>query len=359
MIPRLRGLALSSFLAAGLGVSAATAWRPATDFEVEGRGWTNTASPYHRLPVSAKARVPEAVWNLSRQSAGLAVRFVAHAAQVKARWTLSDANLAMPHMPATGVSGLDLYERDATGRWVFVQNGRPAGREGNVVSFDLADGGRDHECLLYLPLYNGVESLEVGVEDGASIRPPAPRPEDRRRPVVVYGTSIVQGACASRPGLAHVAVLGRMLDRPMVNLGFSGSGKMEAGVAQVVAELDPAAFVVDCLWNVSEPTPEAVEQRVAEFLRILRAAHPETPVILVGQSHLRPDRHPTSNSRAQEKVFRALRDAGDRRLGWVDGASLLGVDGEGTVDGVHPNDLGMLRQAEALLPALRAALGTR
>src|SRR3954466_4905296 len=78
---------------------------------VEGQGWTDTKAPFDRLPAKAEGKVPDAVWSLSHHSAGLAVRFVADAAAVQLKWSLTGSNLAMPHMPATGVSGLDLYVR--------------------------------------------------------------------------------------------------------------------------------------------------------------------------------------------------------------------------------------------------------
>ncbi len=349
-------LALVHLLFSAAAACAAPVWHAATEFEIEGRGWTNTASPYHRLPSDAKDRVPESVWGLARHSAGLAVRFETTADRVQVRWTLADASLAMPHMPATGVGGVDLYQRGAGQKWTFVQNGRPVGRENNLAGFDLGASTNAHECLLYLPLYNGVEKLEIGIEPGAEIRPAQARRANLQRPVVFYGTSIVQGGCASRPGLAHVAILGRMLDRPVVNLGFSGAGRMEPGVVGMLAELDPAAFVIDCVWNITDLEPAEVERRVVSLVKTLRAARPRVPIVLVAQSNIRPERHPTPGSMAQEKAAKVLRDAGDFRLAWIDGAMLLGTDGEGTVDGVHPNDLGMMRQAQAMFPVVRRSV---
>jgi hypothetical protein len=200
-------------------------WRDATSFEIEGRGWAQTEGPYDRLPDSAREKVSKSVWNLSKDGAGVCIRFVTDAAAVDVRWSLTRAELAMPHMAATGVSGVDLYARAEDGSWRFVGDGRPHVQEGNLARFAFRGGGKaGRECLLYLPLYNGVKSLEIGVPPGAILDKPNPRPEALRKPVVVYGTSIAQGGCASRPGMAWPAILGRMLDRPVINLGFSGSG---------------------------------------------------------------------------------------------------------------------------------------
>jgi hypothetical protein len=208
-------------------------WHDATEFEIEGRGWTDTEAPYDRLPVRAKGRVPDSVWGLSKQSAGLCARFRTTAPALSVRWELTSASLAMPHMPATGVSGVDLYRRAGDGSWQFVQNGRPERQSGNLMTASLPAGSREGtECLLYLPLYNGVKRLEIGVPAGSAIEKPSPRPAEKQRAVVYYGTSIAQGGCASRPGMAYTAMLGRMLDRPVINLGFSGSGRMEPAVSE-------------------------------------------------------------------------------------------------------------------------------
>ena len=136
------------------------------------------------------------------------------------RWTLRKANLAMSHMPATGVSGVDLYVH-AAGAWRWLAVGQPTAQENEVrlcADLSLAE---PHDFMLYLPLYNGVESLELGVPIGSgSITPAAPRPAAAAAPIVFYGTSITQGGCASRPGMSYPAIVGRRLDRAVINLGF-------------------------------------------------------------------------------------------------------------------------------------------
>ena len=337
----------------GMGVRADVVWRDAATLTIEGRGWTDTVSPYDRLPARGEGKVPSSVWGLSKHSAGLAVRFRTDASEVHVRWSLTSESLAMPHMPATGVSGVDLYELRDGKRWAFVANGRPRAKDGNAARFSLSRNG-SHDLRLYLPLYNGVIKMEIGVPEGSRLLPgPVGDPGSR---IVYYGTSIAQGGCASRPGLAHVALLGRMLNREMVNLGFSGSGRMEPEVAGLIADLPAAMFVIDCLWNMEE---NAIEPRVTELVAAIRRAHPITPIVFVGQSHMDSSRHPTRASRLQEQAVAELRRRGITGLHLVSGARLVGDDGEGTVDGVHPNDLGMMRHAEALAPALKPILRTR
>ena len=191
------------------------------------------------------------VWNLTRDSTGLCVRFVTDSPTIEARWTLNKALLAMPHMPATGVSGLDLYAKADDGKWRWLAVGQPKVSPTNSVRLVTGLPKGPREYLLYLPLYNGVSSVEIGIPKDRQIAKAEPRPEALRKPIVFYGTSITQGGCASRPGMVHTAILGRQLNRPVINLGFSGNGKMEPELADLLAELDPAVYVLDCLPNMT------------------------------------------------------------------------------------------------------------
>ena len=157
---------------------------------------------YDRLPARAEASVRTPVWNLSRHSAGMCTRFTTDATTIQVRYTLFSDRLALTNMPATGVSGLDLYAEDDDGidRWVSVA--RPSEQTMNItLASNLRPGKRNYN--LYLPLYNGIESLEIGVDEEAEFEPIAPRSE---RPMVFYGTSIMHGASASRPGMAFPSI---------------------------------------------------------------------------------------------------------------------------------------------------------
>jgi hypothetical protein len=338
-----------------------TDWYDVRQWGVEGRGWNETEQYYDRFPVKAKGVVRDPVWNLSRNSAGMLTRFETNAATVRVRYALRSSNLALPHMPATGVSGVDLYARDEDGkdRWLAVSF--PTAHRGVAQlasGVDARAGGRLY--TLYLPLYNGVESLEIGVPTGAQFRPVPPRTE---RPLLLYGTSIMQGACASRPGMAFSSILGRRLNRPVINLGFSGNGQMEPEVGALLAEQNPALYAIDCLPNMS---PEMVVERTQPLVRQLRAAHPNTPILLVEDRTVTNAEFYKGTREAHAKRRAALRDAyealgraGVKRLYYLRGEKQLGSDGEGATDGSHPNDLGMVRYADAYERALRRILPAR
>lgn len=332
-------------------------WHDVRDWGVEGKSWEDTAKYFDRLPARAQGKVRDAVWGLSRHSAGMLVRFQTDAPAIWTDHIVTSDRLAMPHMPATGVSGLDLYADDAAGRSRWLSVTRPASREMQSQIISGLDGKR-RAYTLYLPLYNGTEQLKIGIPQGATFEPIVPR---EAKPIVFYGTSITHGACASRPGMPHPAILGRRLDRPVINLGFSGNGRMEAEVGEFLTELDPAVYVIDCLPNM---TGLEVTARAEPLVRQLRAARPQTPIVLVEDRTYsnapflsdRQQRHELSRA-ALRKAFEALLETGVNGLTYVEGETLLGDDRDDTTDGSHPSDLGFFRHADALEPVLRSALG--
>lgn len=320
-------------------------WYDVQRLGVEGRGWNNTESYYDRLPVGAKEIVTKPVWNLSHCTAGMVVRFKTNAEEIKVRWALTKKELDMPHMPATGVSGIDLYFRDKKGDLKYCANGRPQDSI-NIASFKLPDS---NEYLLYLPLYNGIKKLEIGTPAGVTLS--ALKPLARSKEVVFYGTSITQGACASRPGMAASSIVGRELNIPVINLGFSGSGKMEIEMAEMLSQLDPAVYVLDCLWNMS---PEMVSERFEPFVRKLRSSRQTTPILLVEDSNFKNES--TLKGNIIRDILFSLKKQGIENLYFLSNKDMLGEDWDGTVDGIHPNDLGNFRQALLFTKSLREIL---
>lgn len=333
-------------------------WYDVSEWGVEGRAWDDTAAYYERLPARAQETVPEKVWQLSHESAGMLTRFSTNSPVVRVRYTLGDELITRSTMAATGSSGVDLYARDDAGRDRYVGTARPERswlrdlRVNYGLVSDLAPGM--HDYTLHLPLRNQVLRFEIGVDPAATFTPVAPRQDP---PIVFYGTSIMHGSCASRPGMAITAQVGRRLGVPTVNLGFAAAGRMDPPVVDLLAELDPAVYVIDCLPNMWST---AVAERTEPLVHTLRAARPETPILLVEDrtdqrawlSPARQKRHDESRAELR-RAYRRLRREGINRLHYLEGDGLLGDDGEATTDGSHPSDLGMVRYADAYERALR------
>jgi hypothetical protein len=345
-----------------MGVNKAAAanldWYDITAWGVEGRilGDQERLSWFDRLPSSAKGKVTSNVWNLSRDSAGMMARFKTDAKSIHVHYKLNKDKLGLPHMPATGVSGVDLYARDANGKWKWVQVSKPATQEvkAEIIS-GLAPGEREYAA--YLPLYNGVEFLSIGVPKGSKIEGLSPR----EKPIVFYGTSITHGASASRPGMVHTAILGRRLDMPVVNLGFSGNGRMDKEVGEYLIQIDAAAFIIDCLPNM---TPADVTKKFIPLVQQIRAAKPMAPIFLVEDRRftndwILPAKHQfhTDNHAALRAAYDTLVKDGVKGLHYIPGDELYGTDTEGATDASHANDLGFMRQADIFEPILRSGLG--
>jgi hypothetical protein len=325
-------------------------WHDCKLLQVDGKGWPDTESFYDRLPSKAKKTVSESTWRISHHSTGLCVRFITDTASLKVRWVLIDEKLEMPHMPATGVSGVDIYAKDDTGQWHFLSNGRPVSVS-NTTTFKLSSA---KEYMLYLPLYNGVKSVEIGIDKNSTISKPV---ESLRKPILFYGTSITQGACASRPGMSATAIAGRRLDMPVINLGFSGGGKLEPEMSDLLAELDPAVYVIDGLWNMGKLSEEEISKRFEIFVKKIRGVHPDTPILLVEDSNYK-NITPTPRGLILRAIYEKLVKSGITGLYFLSNESMIGKDGEATVDGCHLNDLGMMRQADVFVKTLSPILSS-
>ena len=333
------------------------AWYDVSDWGVEGRGFTDVKRYYDRLPGRAEGVVRDVVWNLSRHSTGMSARFVSDATRLHVRYKLMNANLAMPHMPATSVSGVDFYATDDKGdsRWLAIV--KPTKQEMDTKVIDGIKPGK-RTYTMYLPLFNGMEQLEVGLPKDAVFEPVAPRKE---KTIVFYGTSILHGICASRPGMSITNILGRRLDCPIMNLAFSGNGKMEPEVINFLTELAPAVYAIDCVPNMNA---QMVAERCIPMVHQIRKAKGDVPIVLVEDrvytnAKFLPSRyaHHMANHKALQEAYATLKQQGVKNLLYLRGDDLLGHDGEGATDGSHASDLGAIRYADAYEPVLREALG--
>lgn len=343
-------------------------WNPArSTFQViEGQGWYGqTQKPYDRLPEKAEKTVRAQVWNLSRNATGLMIRFRSDAPNIQVRYKVS-GQAGFPHMPPTGVSGVDLYAVSADGEMLWCQ-GKYSFKDtvsynfSNLTANDLYhDKGREYR--LFLPLYNSVEWMEIGVPDSATF---TPLPVRHDLPLVVYGTSIAQGACASRPGMAWTGILGRKMDRPMINLGFSGNGPMEKEIIELLAEIEAKVYILDCLPNMTDPkkiTMDDIRTRTLFAAKHLKQKRPNTPVIFAEHAGYTEGKMNKLRQSYYENVNQAFREAfAQLKSEGIQGLYMIPMaafeqDIETAVDGTHPNDLGMYRYAAGYEKYLREIL---
>ena len=238
---------------------------------IEGVCVTDTTNIFHRLPISMKDSVRKPVWNLSENTAGEFIHFKTSATEINVRYTLTSTNFSMSHMPSTGVSGLDLFAIDVNGNWNWAPGRYHFGDTCSYIFKNLFLAKNNTgvaDFYLYLPLYNSVRWLSIGVDEKDSFSFP---PKRKEKPIVAYGTSILQGAVASRPGLAWTNILQRNIDRTVINLGFSGNGRFEKPIFDLMAKVDAKLYILDCMPNLTGGySYEEIKSRVIYGVNKLR-----------------------------------------------------------------------------------------
>ncbi|MEA5128058.1 MAG: SGNH/GDSL hydrolase family protein [Proteiniphilum sp.] len=332
-------------------------YHDASQFPLLGKATTHTATRYERLPDSLEQISRKPVWELGKCSAGLAIRFRSNSTTIAAKWeVLYDRN--MNHMTPTGIKGLDLYALvDDT--WRFVNSGRPQGKTNEAIIITNMEA-MEREYMLYLPLYDGITGISIGIDSNASVSLPAVDLPIRKKPVVCYGTSILQGGCASRPGMAHSNILSRWLNREFINLGFSGNALLDYEIAEVIAEVDASLYIFDFVPNA---TVQQMQEKAAHFFDIIRTRRPDTPILFVEDpifTHTffdqRVYKEVNSKNKTIHEIFQTLKAHGEKNIYFLSSKDMLGDDGEATVDGIHFTDVGFMRYSELLYPVIQKLL---
>ncbi|OCT12233.1 hypothetical protein A8709_30820 [Paenibacillus pectinilyticus] len=329
-------------------------------FHIAGFGWLQDEQLYRRLPAKPEWQLPEAVNNLANCTAGGQIRFTTNAASLAVKVKLS-GTANMYHMPATGQCGFDCYIGEP-GEQHYVGTSRYDHTQTEYESVFYQNMERESRVItLNFPLYQGVEEVWVGIDPIGHIAAPATYTSNRK--VLIYGTSITQGGCATRPGMAYPNILSRRIHQEFLNLGFSGNGKGEPELAHILSEIpDPACLVLD--YEANCVSTEQLQKTLPEFIRIFREKHAEIPILVISRITYAKDKFEAQlmqdkmdRKQFQMQTVNQLRELGDVNIYFHDGSDLLGENAhECTVDGVHPTDLGFMRMADGLTPVLKKIL---
>ena len=207
------------------------------------------------------------------------------------------------------------------------------------------------EFKIFLPLYDGVKNIEIGIDSASNIIKP---PKNKRKPIIFYGTSITQGGCASRPGMVHTNIISRKLDVDVVNFGFSGNGRMEKPIAEIISSVEPSLYIIECMPNMIKP--EFISERTIPLVNTLREKNPNTPIIFV-DLFKSPIIFSNSAFKASSIAsfslftleFNKVIGNGYKNIYLIKTPKLANSDHEGTVDSIHFTDLGFLRYADFLI----------
>lgn len=348
------------------------AWHDGALLGLRGRAFNSTATTYERLPATAQAGagpggkgpVRSAIWSLQKQPAGLFLQFTTDAPCIFVRYNIASPGIAMWHFPSTGVAGMDLYawdEGNSTWRWTGTSHPKYPQTQSKMASFSCIHSAcKPKTYRLHLPTYMATSNISIGVERTATIAPDSSH-IGREKPIVWYGTSILQGGVASRPGQVNTHIVSRALETEIYNFGFSGNGIMELSVAQYLTEIDCSMIIVDCSHNMNAAL---ITQNTIPLVRYLRTnGHASTPIVLAEGTPSGTDWSAASVnttiqgplSMALDAAYKTLLAGGDKHLYYAKSADMfadpLGMPAvnppgdDPTVGGTHLTDLGMRKQA--------------
>lgn len=333
----------------------------AEDLRVINRAWKGQHL-YHRLPDNIQDSIRPGLADRAKCSAGMGVRFATNSSRIGARYQLL-WNFHMNHMADSGIKGADLYVFEGDSMWRHVNTIRPvlADKEKFIIDTVIlsnADTTRMSEYMIYFPLYDGVEKFEVKVDSTAAITSGRPDLIDSRRRIVAYGTSIMQGGCASRPGMASSNIISRELNAEVMNLGFSGEGKMDYVVARAMAQIpDVDMYILDPVPNCTEMMCDTLTY---DFVNIIRRARPDVPIVMVEGPIFPFARYDSfwrnylpAKNRYFHNGFERLKADNPNNIYYLDSVEMDGPEDDGTVDGIHYTDLGFRHYADKILPLLR------
>ena len=303
---------------------------------------------FRRIPKAVAESLNENIVLLHSHTAGGRIRFKTDSPYIAIHAEMPSMS-HMPHFPFTGSVGFDLYVRE-NGCDRYVKTFVPPMEERPVLEYIIeldssvtVSGMR--EFTIHMPLYSDVSRVYIGLSEQASVAEATPYRD--LKPIVYYGSSITQGGCASRAGNAYQNIITRRLNVDHINLGFSGSAKGEDEMTRHICSLDMSVFVLD--YDHNAPTADHLKTTHGRMFQTIRTAHPQLPIVMLS----RPKCYLTDEERERVEIirdtYRRALDNGDRNVYFIEGCKLMMLtNGEGTVDGCHPNDLGFFSMASVL-----------
>lgn len=311
-------------------------------FQVYGVFFEN--GKYRRLPEKVAASVSEGVHALHANTAGGRVRFQTDSPYVAIVAKMENIEKA-PHFPLTGSAGFDLYSREEQKESYVGTFVPPFNVESGYESILEFEAGKQRELTIDFPLYSDVRELYIGLDAEAIVTEASPY--RNKKPIVYYGSSITQGACASRPGNTYQGFLSRRFHWDYLNLGFSGNARAEEAMAEYIKTLDMSAFVYD--YDHNAPSPAYLRATHNRMFQAIRRAKPDIPIIMMARPKYFLTQEEQERLSVIEETFQKARVNGDRNVFLLTGKMLMQeCKAEGTVDNCHPNDFGFASMAQAL-----------
>ena len=305
---------------------------------------------FHRMPRAVAEQVNPGVARLYSFAAGGRIRFRTDSTRIGVRACVQEMD-SYPTFSSMMMAGMDLY-LNGEFKGLFQP---PSAQMDNYTAVLETKQKKMHDVLIHLPPYGCISSLEIGLDADAQLLPP--ENYEITTPVVFYGSSITHGATTSRPGISYPNMLSRRLNFDYLNLGFAGYALGEQVMADYIAKLPMTAFV--CEYDHNSPNAEFLRETHAPFIRTIRQQNPLLPIVLMSRPRARfNDEEEVKRREVVLETYENAKAAGDQNIYFVDGAGILNIFGgdNGTVDTIHPNDLGFACIAKALGDVLETIL---
>ena len=312
---------------------------------------------FKRMPDEAAAMAGKRVGLLYANTAGARLKFSTDSDFIAIGALYPPFSIPSARTAALCAAGAFCFDLYANGEYCRVLWPEECVQEGNVPSFRITEGRyeavhffpdpKERQITLNFPSFVNVSELYIGIRKGAHLY--EAEPYVNSKPVVFYGSSITQGACASHPGNTYENILSRWLNIDYINLGFASGAKADESVMEYICSLDMNILVFD--YDHNAKTPEFLEQTHLPALRKIRESHPDIPIILMSRPN-RDGGEATVQKRIRviENSYRTLKEEYPGPVHFINGQDILNSrDSEMmTVDGTHPTDLGHYCIAEAL-----------
>ena len=312
-------------------------------FKIYGVFWEN--GKYRRIREATSKNISVGIHALHAHTAGGRVRFVTNSKYVAISVNVGNV-LKAPHATLLGNAGFDMY----VGNQFMHSYVPPYDFENNYDGIAEFFTHEFREITINFPLYGEVNEIYIGLEEGAVLKE-AP-PYKNANPIVFYGSSITQGGCASRPGRSYQNIVSREFNYDYINLGFSGRALGEETMANYIKGLKMHAFVLD--YDHNAPTTEHLKNTHEKMIITVRKAHPDMPIIIMSRPKYRLTDEEKERRNIIETTYKNAILNGDKNVYFLDGAALTVMcEDEGTVDGIHPSDLGFDSMAKALCKLIR------
>lgn len=317
-----------------------------------------TNNPYHRVETADIPELTKTEARLLRMASGLAIAFKTNATILYVKAEYGKGCSWSSYAPLAATTGFNLFIKDTEGEWTWAASKAhkvaptakmlEAGHLNKPLALMNGMAKGEKECVLYLPLYSEITSVEIGVNKGASIEALA---NPFKHNIAVFGSSFTHGSCASGAGLTWPAFFSRSTNLHVCSFGMSGNSKLQPYLGEVFGKTNADALVCDAFSN---PSVAVIGQRMRPFIEAVRKGNPDMPIIFLNTIY-REHRNflPAYDKREQSRIdyveeLLATITKEYKNVYFVNVPNQTGTDHITSADGTHPYSYGYHRWAQAI-----------